>query len=79
MSVRNTDPITSRLAALSVNNKDVEIKILSHLNANPSRLRNRSANTGRMPSTPPMPRGSGHTKQDTAQPISHMPYGIYCG
>jgi hypothetical protein len=45
----------------------------------PSRSKNRSASAGRTPSTPPMPRGSGHTKQDTAQPISHMPYEIYCG
>jgi hypothetical protein len=30
--VRNTDPLTSRLADLSVNNKHVELKILSHLN-----------------------------------------------
>jgi hypothetical protein len=29
--VRNTDPITSRLAALSVNNKHVDVKILAHV------------------------------------------------
>jgi DNA-binding Lrp family transcriptional regulator len=29
--VRNTDPITSKLAALSVNNKDVDLKIIAHL------------------------------------------------
>jgi hypothetical protein len=45
----------------------------------PSRSRNRSANAGRMPSTPPMPKGRGHTRQDTAQPISHMPYEICSG
>jgi len=45
----------------------------------PSRSRNRSANAGSMPSTPPMPRGSGHTKQGTAQPVLHKPYEIYSG
>ena len=35
--VRSTDPITSRLAALSVNNKDVDLKILAHLVANGSK------------------------------------------